>query len=174
MTPWPANISWALLADRRSCYAGAELALPFAPLSAARRAEIDAQFIRVFAGNPAPGDVAQLAGRYRCDVVVITAQDGAWLRDPFARLGGFPPGRKQARGVADLPACHAAAAVTPGEAVTPGKAVYRDYYRSWLILVFNLACRKAPKRHLSPLQTPCILLVPSSLFGRRPEPRGAA
>ena len=34
MTPWPVNISWALLADRRSCYAGSELAIPFAPISA--------------------------------------------------------------------------------------------------------------------------------------------
>ena len=84
MTSWPVNISWALLADRRSCYAGNELALPFAPIPAARRAEIEAQFVRVFAGEPAPGDVRQLAERFGCDVVVVTAQDGAWLRDPFA------------------------------------------------------------------------------------------
>jgi hypothetical protein len=84
MTSWPVNISWAVLADRRSCYAGKELALPFAPVPAARRAEIEAQFVRVFAGDPAAGDVAQLAERFGCDVVVVTAQDGAWLRDPFA------------------------------------------------------------------------------------------
>ncbi len=84
MTSWPVNISWALLADRRSCYAGWELALPFAPLSAVRRAGVDALFVRVFDGTSAPDDVAQLSERYRCDVVVITPQDGAWLRDPFA------------------------------------------------------------------------------------------
>ncbi len=84
MTPWPVNISWALLADRRSCYAGSELAIPFAPISAARRAEIETQFVRVFAGEPAAGDIRQLAERYRCDVAVVTAQDGAWSRDPFA------------------------------------------------------------------------------------------
>ena len=27
LTPWPVNISWALFADRRSCFAGSELAL---------------------------------------------------------------------------------------------------------------------------------------------------
>jgi hypothetical protein len=84
MTPWPVNISWALLANRRSCYAGWELAIPFAPISVARRAELDARFVRVFAGQPAPGDLAQLAERTRCDVIVVTAQDGAWSRDPFA------------------------------------------------------------------------------------------
>ena len=33
LTPWPANISWALLANRSSCFAGRELALALAPLS---------------------------------------------------------------------------------------------------------------------------------------------
>jgi hypothetical protein len=89
VTPWPVNISWALLADRRSCYAGRELALPFAPVPAARRAAIDAQFVRVFAGQPAAGDVADFAGRYNCDVVVVTPQDGAWGRDPFATAGEY-------------------------------------------------------------------------------------
>jgi hypothetical protein len=83
-TTWPGNISWALLADRRSCYAGREFAIPFAPLSAIRRAEVDARFLRVFDGRPAPDDVAQLAERYRCNVIVVTSQDGAWSRDPFA------------------------------------------------------------------------------------------
>ena len=88
-TPWPVNISWALLADRRSCYAGYELAIPFAPVSASRRLEVDAGFKRVFAGNPADGDVQQLASRHGCDVVVVTAQDGAWSRDPFAASDAY-------------------------------------------------------------------------------------
>jgi hypothetical protein len=84
VTPWPVNLSWALLANRRSCFAGRELALAYAPLSSARRQEIDAQFIRVFNGNGLPDDVRELALQYQCRVVVITAQDGAWTRDPFA------------------------------------------------------------------------------------------
>lgn len=84
MTLWPANISWALLADRRSCYAGNELALAFAPISAAQRADVDARFKRVFDGDPLPGDLDQLARRYRCDIAVLTPRDGAWTRDPFA------------------------------------------------------------------------------------------
>ena len=32
LTPWPVNISWALLADRSSCFAGREMAIAFAPL----------------------------------------------------------------------------------------------------------------------------------------------
>ena len=32
LTPWPVNISWALLADRSSCFAGREIAIALAPL----------------------------------------------------------------------------------------------------------------------------------------------
>ena len=48
LTPWPVNLSWALLSDRRSCFAGRELTLAYTALPRARREEIDAQFIRVF------------------------------------------------------------------------------------------------------------------------------
>jgi len=84
LTPWPANISWALLADRSSCFAGRELAIPFAPLPPERRDAINDQFIRVFAGETRPGDVGELATKYDCDVVVVVPQDGAWANDPFA------------------------------------------------------------------------------------------
>jgi hypothetical protein len=84
LTPWPINMSWALLANRRSCFAAADLALPFAPIPTARRQELEEQFNRVFAGAPKPDDIAQMANRYNCDIVVVTPQDGAWLHDPFA------------------------------------------------------------------------------------------
>jgi hypothetical protein len=84
LTPWPVNISWALLADRRSCYAGRELALVYTSLGPRRAEEIDAQLVRVFAGDGLPVDVQQLATRYGCRVIVVTASDGAWARDPFA------------------------------------------------------------------------------------------
>jgi hypothetical protein len=84
MTLWPVNISWAQLADRRSCYAGRELVLVYSSLAPRRTEEIDAQFRRVFAGEGSPGDVADLAKRYNCRVIVVTATDGAWSRDPFA------------------------------------------------------------------------------------------
>jgi hypothetical protein len=84
LTSWPVNISWALLADRSSCFAGLEMALAFAPLPAERREAIDAQFIRVFAGQGTPADVGDLAWQFGCDVVVVAPQDGAWSKDPFA------------------------------------------------------------------------------------------
>lgn len=84
LTPWPANLSWALLANRSSCFGGRELTLAFAPLPAARRDAINAQFIRVFAGEGTSADVHELATTYQCDVVVIVAQDKAWTNDPFA------------------------------------------------------------------------------------------
>jgi hypothetical protein len=84
ITPWPVNISWALLANRSSCFAGDELALAFAPLSPAHRHAIDAQFIRVFAGEGTAVDVSELAKRYGCDVAIVVPQDKAWDNDPFA------------------------------------------------------------------------------------------
>jgi hypothetical protein len=84
LTPWPANMSWALLARRNSCFAGRELALAFAPLPAARREAVNREFIQVFAGRGTPDDVHDLAGVYGCDVVVLVPQDGAWANDPFA------------------------------------------------------------------------------------------
>jgi len=98
LTPWPANISWALLANRASCFAGRELALAVTPLPAARREAINQQFVRVFAGRGEPDDIRDLAGLYHCDVVVLVPQDGAWADDPFAasldyRLAEARPGR---------------------------------------------------------------------------------
>jgi hypothetical protein len=97
-TPWPVNIGWALLANRRSCYGGQEFALVFTGLPAARRAEIDAQFVRVFAGEGTPDDLRDLAMRYGCRVIALTAADGAWANDPFAaspffRMVETAPGR---------------------------------------------------------------------------------
>lgn len=83
LTPWPVNISWALLANRPSCFAGNELALAFAPLSPQARAELTELFARVFAGTPQAGDVAAMVHRLNCRVLVVTPQDGAWARDPF-------------------------------------------------------------------------------------------
>jgi hypothetical protein len=84
LTPWPVNASWALLANRSSCFAGRELALAFASLPAERREAINTQFIRVFDGKALSGDVDELAKTFGCDVVVVVPQDGAWNNDPFA------------------------------------------------------------------------------------------
>ncbi|MGO9401384.1 MAG: hypothetical protein ACLP19_26610 [Xanthobacteraceae bacterium] len=84
LTPWPVNISWALLANRSSCFAGREMAIAFAPLSPDRRSLINAQFLRVFDGEGTPNDVHDLATKYGCDVVLVVPQDKAWDHDPFA------------------------------------------------------------------------------------------
>ncbi len=89
LTPWPSNISWALMADRSSCFAGRELAVPFAALPPERRDAINDQFIAVFAGKAQPGEVGELASKYGCDVVVIVPQDGAWADDPFAASADY-------------------------------------------------------------------------------------
>jgi hypothetical protein len=84
LTPWPVNLSWALLANRSSCFAGTELAIPFAPLPPKRREAIEEQFVRVFEGHGTPEDVNRMAREYGCEVVIVVPQDGAWTRDPFA------------------------------------------------------------------------------------------
>ncbi len=95
---WPVNISWALFANRRSCYAGWNLARAFVPLPGPEIDRINALFERVFAGAGAPQDIGELATRYHCRVIVLTPSDGAWRHDPFAgsrqfRLVDENPGR---------------------------------------------------------------------------------
>ncbi len=83
VTPWPINISWALLANRRSCYAGPDFALPFAPVTRERRAEIEARFTRLFSGRLSRSQVDQMASEFNCSLVVVTPEDGAWTTGPF-------------------------------------------------------------------------------------------
>jgi hypothetical protein len=89
VTPWPVNISWALLANRSSCFASLDLALAFAPLPPVRRAAINAQFVRVFAGEGTADDVHAMATQYGCDVAVVVPTDKAWDRDPFAASADY-------------------------------------------------------------------------------------
>ena len=65
MTPWPVNISWALLADRRSCYAGRELADAVrADLRRAPRPRSTRSSPHIFAGEADADDIEQLAKRF--------------------------------------------------------------------------------------------------------------
>ncbi len=81
---WPVNISWALFSDRPSCYAGWDLARAFVPLPGPAIDRADALFLRVFGGTGTPQDVVDLAQKFECRVIALSASDGAWTRDPFA------------------------------------------------------------------------------------------
>jgi hypothetical protein len=89
LAPWPINLSWALLGNRRSCFAGEELALAFSPLPPEARAQAAALFDRVFAGAGNGDDIQSLVRDFDCKVIVLTPQDGAWSRDPFAASALF-------------------------------------------------------------------------------------
>jgi hypothetical protein len=89
LAPWPISLSWALIANRRSCFAGSELALAFAPLSQDARTKAAGLFDRVFAGVASADDLQSLARDFDCKVIVLTPQDGAWSRDPFAASALF-------------------------------------------------------------------------------------
>ncbi|MDI1343519.1 MAG: hypothetical protein PSV22_05385 [Pseudolabrys sp.] len=84
VTPWSVNIGWALMGNRRSCYANAALVGPFSALPKARQDEIEVQFVRTFAGQAKAGDIEQLATQFKCATAVVTPEDGAWTNDPFA------------------------------------------------------------------------------------------
>ena len=58
MTPWPVNISWALFANRASCFAGRSF--PHSSLPYDRLGSIDEQFRRVFAGHGSADDVRDM------------------------------------------------------------------------------------------------------------------
>jgi hypothetical protein len=81
---WPVNISWAVFADRRSCFAGWNLARAFVPLPEPDLDHLERLFDRVFAGDGSVQDIDEIATRYDCRVIVLSARDGAWEHDPFA------------------------------------------------------------------------------------------
>jgi hypothetical protein len=83
MTPWPVNIGWALLSNRRSCFAGYELVVAYASLTKSQRDDADRLFIRLFGGNASAADVRDVADKYQCAIVVMTREDGAWANDPL-------------------------------------------------------------------------------------------
>lgn len=89
VTPWPVNISWALLSDRRSCYAGWELARPFAPVPRAVVERDDKAFRAAFDGTAPAETVRRLFESHECRLVVVTATDGAWTSGAFAQDAGF-------------------------------------------------------------------------------------
>jgi hypothetical protein len=89
LTPWPANMSWALLANQSSCFAGRELVLALATLPDKTREAVNEQFIRVFSGQGTAEDVSDVAKKYGCDAVVLVPQDKAWADDPFASSADF-------------------------------------------------------------------------------------
>ena len=84
MTPWPVNISWALLADRRSCYAGWELSQVYTSVPHDELYLVDTKFRRIFAGDASEEDIHQLATTFDCSTAVVTVRDGSWTKDPFA------------------------------------------------------------------------------------------
>ncbi len=84
LAPWPISLSWALLANRRSCFAGNELTLAFTSLTPERRATAADLFERIFASAGSDADLRSLVRDFDCKVIVLTPQDAAWSRDPFA------------------------------------------------------------------------------------------
>lgn len=89
MIRWPVDLSWALFADRRSCFAGWDLARAYAALPGEQIDALDRLFKRVFGGTASLEEVRSLALGLGCRVVLVTPADGAWQRDPFAASGAF-------------------------------------------------------------------------------------
>jgi hypothetical protein len=83
-TPWPVNIGWSLLGNRRSCYASWELTQVFSSIPHDRLRTLDDRYVRIFDGRGTPDDVRRMATDDACRIVVVTPLDGAWAADPFA------------------------------------------------------------------------------------------
>lgn len=86
---WPVNLSWALLADRRSCFASWDLAHAYAALPGTEIDALDRLMKRAFAGTASAEEVRSLATAHHCRVIVLTPADGAWQSDPFAASGEY-------------------------------------------------------------------------------------
>lgn len=86
---WPVNLSWALFADRRSCFASWDLAHAYAALPGTEIDALDRLFKRVFSGAASAEEVRSLATAQGCRVIVVTPADGVWRADSFAASGAF-------------------------------------------------------------------------------------
>jgi hypothetical protein len=87
LTLWPANLGWALLSGRPSCFAGWGAVQPFTSLPDTALAAEQARIESMFAGAPDPGVLAFVAGALQCDAVLLTPDSAAWMHDPFAAAG---------------------------------------------------------------------------------------
>ena len=102
MTLWPVDISWALLADRRSCLPGRELTLVYTSLPRQRQEEIDAQFIRVFAGKGSSGRHRRPRNEIRLPLGGADIGRRRVGERPVRREPALSSDRREGRRVADL------------------------------------------------------------------------
>ena len=65
------------------------LTLAFTSLTPGARARAAELFDRVFASAGSDADIGSLVRDFDCKVIVLTPQDGAWSRDPFAASALF-------------------------------------------------------------------------------------
>ena len=99
LTPWPGNIGWALLSDRRNCAAGLEWLRAYAPQLTVERAEqINNFFKNVFAGAITSEDFRTLRETYNCKTILVVPTDGLWNSDiltdnPYYKLAASADGR---------------------------------------------------------------------------------
>lgn len=89
MTHAPANLGWALFADRRACVAGNEWMLAYGRLTTDDIEATVAELDRLFAGSAHPTSQAALLDRFGCTVVVVRPDDGLWTRDTLAIAPGW-------------------------------------------------------------------------------------
>lgn len=79
MTLWPANIGWALLADRKSCAAGDRWIRSLAPqVLPDDRHRLVSLIARVFDGGGSNEDLLALKRDHLCATLVVVPGDGLW------------------------------------------------------------------------------------------------
>ncbi len=89
LTPWPADISWALLSQRRHCAAPFGLLQPYAQLKVDDASRISEFFVRVFKGDANADDLRTLKDTYLCRTLVVTPADGLWDKPVLSNNSAF-------------------------------------------------------------------------------------
>ncbi|MBA1143839.1 hypothetical protein H0241_26840 [Mesorhizobium sp. CCANP35] len=75
----PANISWAIMSQRRNCATSLQHLRAFAgQLSPEQASDIDGFFTDVFHGNITEARLKVMKEKYRCKTLVVTVRDGLW------------------------------------------------------------------------------------------------
>jgi hypothetical protein len=84
VTPWPGNIGWALLSDRRSCIGGWEWLRAYTQIRHRRLVDIVGLSERFFSGDASAADEARLQEEFGCRTLLITPEDGVWRHRSLA------------------------------------------------------------------------------------------
>lgn len=90
LTPWPGNISWAMLSNRDTCTPPFAYLAAFAPQ--ADKAELGSIYdfmLKIFNGAPQAADFQTLRDRFLCKTILVVPSDALWTSKVLAASGYY-------------------------------------------------------------------------------------